>query len=368
MRLRPAELLEADVLAGDRLDDVGAGDEHVAGLVDHHGEVGDRRRVHRATGAGAHDERDLRDHSRGAHVAEEDLPVEAERDDALLDPRAARVVQADHGATDLHREVHDLDDLLAEHLAEGAAEHGEVLCEDRHLPAVDHPVAGHHPVAVGAVLLLPELGAPVPGVLVHLDERALVEQHRDPLPRGLLAPRVLLLDRPLRPRVGHLGHTTLEVGELARRGRQVDRCAPEWGPAPLPWRHSSLGRVREPLDSDRRCGIDHVRAAVAVGGVPSPHRLDQQPRRCDRESTYAAGLVRPRQPPLARRPHRRPDGWAGSAGSDLAGAPPGLGRRFDDRPGARPGALGVGAPAGGGRAGSGGRGRCFQGDGPASPG
>jgi hypothetical protein len=89
-------------------------------------EVGDRRGVDGAAGARAHDERDLRDDPE-AHVAQEDLAVEAERDDALLDARAAGVVDADDRAAHLHREVHDLDDLLAEDLAERAAEDGEVL-------------------------------------------------------------------------------------------------------------------------------------------------------------------------------------------------------------------------------------------------
>ena len=156
VRARAAEVLEGDVLAGDRLDDVGAGDEHVRGLVDHHGEVGDRGGVDRATGARAHDQRDLRDHAGGVHVAAEDLAVEAERDHALLDARAAGVVEPDDGAADLHREVHDLDDLLAEDLAEGAAEDGEVLREHRHRAALDGAVAGDDAVAVGPVLLLAE--------------------------------------------------------------------------------------------------------------------------------------------------------------------------------------------------------------------
>ena len=46
-----AEVLERDVLAGDGLDDVRAGDEHVRGLVDHQREVGERRRVDVAAGA-----------------------------------------------------------------------------------------------------------------------------------------------------------------------------------------------------------------------------------------------------------------------------------------------------------------------------
>ena len=192
----PAQLLHRHVLAGDRLDDVRAGDEHVRGLVDHHGEVGDRRGVDRAARARAHDQGDLRDDAAGPHVAEEDLAVEAERDDALLDARAAGVVDPDHRAADLHGQVHHLDDLLAEDLAERATEDREVLREDADLPAVDGAVAGDHPVAVRAGALQPEVGGPVPGELVQLDEGALVEQQLDPLPGGLLAPRVLLLHRP----------------------------------------------------------------------------------------------------------------------------------------------------------------------------
>ena len=95
----------------------------------------------RRRGARPHDERDLRDDARGADVATEDLAVEPQGDHALLDAGAARVVEPDDGAPDLHREVHDLDDLLAEDLAEGAAEDREVLGEDGDLAAVDRAVA-----------------------------------------------------------------------------------------------------------------------------------------------------------------------------------------------------------------------------------
>ena len=122
-----AELLHADVLAGDGLDHVGAGDEHLAGLVDHDHEVGERGGVHRAAGCRAHDDRDLRDDAGGLGVAAEDLAVLAERDDALLDARAAGVEHADDRHAGLDGVVHDLDDLLAGDLAERAAEDGEVL-------------------------------------------------------------------------------------------------------------------------------------------------------------------------------------------------------------------------------------------------
>ncbi len=119
-------------------------------------------------GGGAHDQRDLRDDAGGVHVAVEDLAVEAERDDALLDPRAAALVDADDRAAGLHREVEDLDDLLAVDLAEAAAEDGHVLAEHADRPAVDGAVAGDHAVAVRAgCFSMPEVGRAVPGELVE---------------------------------------------------------------------------------------------------------------------------------------------------------------------------------------------------------
>ena len=52
---RAAELLLRHLLQGHGADDVRPGDEHVAGLVHHHREVGDRRRVDGASGARPHD-------------------------------------------------------------------------------------------------------------------------------------------------------------------------------------------------------------------------------------------------------------------------------------------------------------------------
>ena len=90
VRHRAAELLLRHFLVRHRLQHVGAGDEHVAGVLHHHDEVGDRRRVDRAAGARAHDRGDLRDDAGGERVAEKDVGVAAEREHAFLDARAAR--------------------------------------------------------------------------------------------------------------------------------------------------------------------------------------------------------------------------------------------------------------------------------------
>ncbi len=244
-----AELLHGDVLAGDGLDHVGTGDEHVGGAVDHDREVGDRGGVDVPAGAGAHDQADLRDHAAGVDVALEDLAVEAEGDHALLDAGSGALVDADDRTAGLDGEVHHLGDLLAVDLAQRAAEDGEVLGEHAGLAAVDGAEPGDHAVAVGAVLLQPERGGAVPGELVELDERAVVEEVLDALARGPLALGVLLLDRLGRAGVHRLVDTTIEIGQLSGRRVDVDVLG-------------DLGAARVLV---ARC-CAHVKGLLAIGG------------------------------------------------------------------------------------------------------
>ena len=211
---RPAQLLELDFLAGHRLDHFGAGDEHVRGLFDHEDEVGHRRRVDGAAGAGAHDQADLRDHAGALDVADEDVTVGAERDDALLDSGAAGVVDADHRGPDRGRQVHHLAHLLRHHLAEAAPEHREVLGEDKDSSSIYGAVAGDDGVAPGPFLLHLEVVGAVADEGVELLEGAGVEQFLDPLAGGHLALRVLLLDRLLGGGVDRRLAQLPQVGEL----------------------------------------------------------------------------------------------------------------------------------------------------------
>src|SRR5262249_14883910 len=118
-----------------------------------------------------------------------------EGDDALLDPRAARVVQADEGRADLQREVHELADLRGVRLGEGAAEDREVLREDEDRTAVDAHRARDDAVARDLVrgLVHPEVARAMDDERVHLVEGAGVTEELDALARGELARLVLLL-------------------------------------------------------------------------------------------------------------------------------------------------------------------------------
>ena len=189
-----AQFLGRDFFVRHGLHHLRAGHEHVAAVLDHEDEVGHGRRIHRAAGAGAHDQADLRDHAAGHHVALEHVGVAAERGHAFLDACAARIVQADHRCANLHRLVHHLADLLGMGFGEGAAKHREVLAEHEHQPAVDHAVADHHAIARDLLILHAEVDAAVLDEHVPFLERAFVEQQLDALARRQLALFVLGVD------------------------------------------------------------------------------------------------------------------------------------------------------------------------------
>jgi hypothetical protein len=142
----------------------------------------------------------------------EDAAVAGEADGPLLDAGAGTVVEPDERRPDLDREVHDLVDLLGEHLAERPAEDGEVLGEDEDLAAVDRAPPGDHAVGVGA-LEQAAVVRTVAGEHVELVERAGVEQELDPLAGEHLALGVLARDRLLGTRMERL---LLALGQLGQ--------------------------------------------------------------------------------------------------------------------------------------------------------
>ena len=220
--VRATQLFHRHVFTGDGLDDVGPGDEHLAGLVDHHHEVGQRGGVDVATGGGTHDQRDLRDDAGGEDVVAEDLAVQAEGDHTFLDAGAGAVVDADQRPAGLEGQLLDLDDLLAVDLAEAAAEHRGVLAEDADVAAVDGAVTGDDAVTERAVVLQAEVGAAVAGQRVEFDERSLVEQGVDALPGSEFALFVHLFHGGFTHRVQRLCAPLAQFGEFARSGVNVD--------------------------------------------------------------------------------------------------------------------------------------------------
>jgi hypothetical protein len=129
VHLGAADLIQAGGAAGDRLDDLRAGDEHVGVLPGHDDVVHQRRRVRRAPRARSGDDGDLWHHARQQHVVVEHLAVAGQRVHRFLDAGASGILEGDHGIADLQGQLHGLHDLLGVHLAQRAAHHGEILAE-----------------------------------------------------------------------------------------------------------------------------------------------------------------------------------------------------------------------------------------------
>ena len=187
------QLVHGDLFVSHRPDNVGTCDEHVAGILDHQNEVRDRRRIDCAAGAGPHDCRDLRNHTAGKGVAEEDVGIPGEADHPFLDARAAGIIQPDDRSSHLHGKVHDLTDLLGIRFAEAPAKDGEILCEDIDEPAVDAPVTGDHAISGNSLVRHAEIHAAVFHELVQLFETPFVHEKVHPFPRRELRGVVLPL-------------------------------------------------------------------------------------------------------------------------------------------------------------------------------
>ena len=141
---RATELIERDLLTRRRGDDVRASHEHVRVLARHDNEVGEGRLVDRTARAGTQDDRNLGNQARGLARLLEDATVLGQRDDALLDAGAARILNADDRNTHADTPVDEVDDLVALHLAQRPTQHREVLrVRGDHTP-LHATVAGGH--------------------------------------------------------------------------------------------------------------------------------------------------------------------------------------------------------------------------------
>ncbi len=140
----------------------------------------------------------MRHHARRQHIALKYFGITAKAGDALLNPRAPRIVQTNDRRPDLHRHVHDLADFLRMTFGQRSAEHGEVLAKDEHQPPVDRARPRHHAVAGNDLVSHAEIDAVMLDIHVEFLKRPGIEQHVEPLARGQLALGVLRVD-PLLP-------------------------------------------------------------------------------------------------------------------------------------------------------------------------
>ena len=135
----------------------------------HDDEVGECRLIHSTARAGTQNDRDLGNQARGLARLLEDTTVLSQRDDALLDAGAARILNADDRNTHADAPVDQVDDLVALDLAQGATQHREVLrVGGNHAPLHAAVTGGHGRTdATGAHRSADELTDLVPHAVIE---------------------------------------------------------------------------------------------------------------------------------------------------------------------------------------------------------
>jgi hypothetical protein len=170
--------------------------------------------VDRAPRAGAQDDAQLGNDPGGDRVPEEDVSVASQGEHALLDSRAAGVVQGDARGAVSQSQVLHLRDLGRHHFPERAPQHREVLGVAVRQPAVHLPETAHDSVAEKLLLFHAEIGAVVGHEAADFLERPGIEELLQSF-RGRLFPFLVLRFDPLLPSpLGGLPTKLLEVFQL----------------------------------------------------------------------------------------------------------------------------------------------------------
>ena len=194
VNLGATELLHGNVLTCNGFDYLRAGDEHIAVLLGHHDEVGQRRAIYCSTRARAENNRYLRHNAGSENVTFKNLCVTCERASTFLNTCATRVIQTDDRCAEFHSLVHDVANLKRHRLAQRTADDGSVLREHEHQTAVDSTGTDCHTIAEEHFLLHAEVMATMGKEHVHFLEGTFVEQHVNTLTAGVTALGVMFLN------------------------------------------------------------------------------------------------------------------------------------------------------------------------------
>jgi hypothetical protein len=103
------------------------------------------------------------------------LGITSETVHTFLDAGATTVVEADDRNSRFHGSIHNFADFFGVHLAEGAAEHGEILRKHKNGTAIDGPFPSHNCIAKEMLLV----HAKVVATVIHELKRYFTVRQQD---------------------------------------------------------------------------------------------------------------------------------------------------------------------------------------------
>ena len=177
---RSSQIFRRNIHKHNRFDDFRAGDKKFAYLIDCKDKIGDARRIHGASRAGACDDRNLRHRTGCADVLIKEVSVAAQRVDTFLNACSAGIVYTDNGAPRFDRLVDEFGDFFAVHETERAALHRKILSVYRDRPPVYLSESGDDAVVGQVFFFHTEARAVMAHTRIDFHKRIFIAQSANP--------------------------------------------------------------------------------------------------------------------------------------------------------------------------------------------
>ena len=127
MRVRSTQIIFRNFFVGYRLNYIRSRHKHIRSFIHHKNKISHGRRINGSTSTWTHDQRYLRNHTRGLNVAVKNLGVSGKSVHTFLDPRSPRVIYSNYWNFIGQSKIHDLTDFFCKSSTQGPTPASKIL-------------------------------------------------------------------------------------------------------------------------------------------------------------------------------------------------------------------------------------------------
>ncbi len=187
------------ILVGYSSDDIGTGNKHVTGFVDHENKIGQGRRIDRPSGAWSQNCTDLRNYPWRKNVIVENVGITGQALHALLNSGATRVIKANKRSSVFNGHFLDLNNFISIRPAHRSSKNGEVLGKNIHQAIVNFSIASNDPITSKFLFVNAEIGCPMQHKLIDLVKCSRIKQVFNAFTGGFFSGSMLFFNSLLAP-------------------------------------------------------------------------------------------------------------------------------------------------------------------------
>lgn len=175
VHLSTTEFFFCYILISYCFNNIRASNKHIASILNHEYEVSQCWRINCTACTGAHDEWNLRDHTRWVNISLENVSITSKWLDTLLNTSTTRVVETNKWSTNKRSFVHNLANLLCICCRETTTEYCKVLWESKYDFTINLALTSNDTITIKLLFIHIKIGASMRFQLVILNESANIE-------------------------------------------------------------------------------------------------------------------------------------------------------------------------------------------------